>query len=381
MEIRNYKSIERADVSLGRLTVLVGRNGSGKSNFLDALHFVSDALQTSLDSAVKSRGGIRALQWRGQMDRPVEMELEFALPDGQTGLYGFKITHARLDRFDLVRESLQIWNASGDPVGSYAIQSGNLVQASAEIMPPVPHDRLYLGNAAGFPAFRPLYDGLLSMGFYNLSPEAMREFQVPDAGELLHRDGSNIASVVSRLSEEQLERIREYLVTIVPGIQIVESVSLGPRVTLEFFEVLDGPVPPGLFYASSMSDGTMRALGILVAITQLAERRRPASLIGIEEPETALHPAAAGVLMDALREAAAHTQILVTTHSPDLLDQVNLETDTLLAVVSRQGQTEIAPFDKASREAIRRHLFTPGELLRLDQLEPDRQQLKPEEAG
>jgi predicted ATPase len=53
--INNYKSIGKCDVKLKRLTVLVGRNGSGKSNFLDALRFVTEGLQTSVDHAIKSR--------------------------------------------------------------------------------------------------------------------------------------------------------------------------------------------------------------------------------------------------------------------------------------------------------------------------------------
>jgi len=61
--------------------------------------------------------------------------------------------------------------------------------------------------------------------------------------------------------------------------------------------------------------------------------------------------------------------------SPDLLDQMDLETDTLLAVDFQAGVTRIAPIDKASRSIIRDHLYTPGELLRMDQIEPDREDL------
>jgi predicted ATPase len=128
-----------------------------------------------------------------------------------------------------------------------------------------------------------------------------------------------------------------------------------------------------------MSDGTLRALGTLVAVTQLAERKRPVRLIGIEEPETALHPAAAGALVGALREAASHTQVLVTSHSPDLVEQADLATDTILAVQSQQGTTEIGPIDAASRKSIKEHLYTAGELLRMDQLEVDRDDLKLQE--
>jgi predicted ATPase len=109
-----------------------------------------------------------------------------------------------------------------------------------------------------------------------------------------------------------------------------------------------------------------------VAVTQLANGHSTVSLVGIEEPETALHPAAAGALMDALREAGERTQVIVTTHSPDLLDQVDPAKEALLVTVSEHGNTRIASIDRASQEAIERHLSTPGELLRLDQLEPDR---------
>jgi hypothetical protein len=75
--------------------------------------------------------------------------------------------------------------------------------------------------------------------------------------------------------------------------------------------------------------------------------------------------------MDALREASSRTQIVVTSHSPDLLDQVQVEQDKLLVVTSKNGNSRITQADPASRGAIARHLYTPGDLLRMDQLQPD----------
>jgi len=248
-------------------------------------------------------------------------------------------------------------------------------------MPPVLEDRLYLVNAAGLPEFRPSFDALLSMGFYNLNPESMKEIQSPDAGELLHSDGANIASVVSRLSiqePERLDRIREYLATIVPGIEDVNRVSLGPKETLMFQQAVEGAKNPWRFYASSMSDGTLRTLGALVATTQISRERNLIRLVGIEEPETAPHPAAAGALMDALREAGTRTQVIITTHSADLLDQLN-EDDALLLVSSRNGTSRISLIDSASRDAIRQHLYSPGEMLRMDQLQPDDDDIRRQE--
>ena len=85
----------------------------------------------------------------------------------------------------------------------------------------------------------------------------------------------------------------------------------------------------------------------------------------------ALHPAAASVLLSALREGARHCQVLVTSHSPDLLDNEDIASDSLLAVDNVDGLTRIGAIDAAGRAALRDKLFTPGELLRQNQLAPE----------
>jgi predicted ATP-binding protein involved in virulence len=94
-------------------------------------------------------------------------------------------------------------------------------------------------------------------------------------------------------------------------------------------------------------------------------------LIGIEEPETALHPAASAVLREALERASEHTQIIVTSHSPDLLDDVAITPEKILVVVSDEGATRIVPLADGSRNAIKDHLCSAGELLRMNQLNPE----------
>ena len=116
--LKNYKSIAACDVQLQPLTFLVGRNGSGKSNFLDALRFVSDALNYSLDHAVRTRGGIRDVCKRSAIhksDRPIiqpehlSIRLHFALPDGSTGYYAFQI-RTRLNRYEVQTEECKFQN-------------------------------------------------------------------------------------------------------------------------------------------------------------------------------------------------------------------------------------------------------------------------------
>ena len=146
---------------------------------------------------------------------------------------------------------------------------------------------------------------------------------------------------------------------------------MGTRLTLGFRQEVRGAKHPWRFLANSMSDGTLRALGVLVALFQGngtgSERR---GLVGIEEPESALHPAAAGALMDCVLQASQSTQIVVTSHSADLLDSDAIPASSILAVLSEHGETKIGPLDEAGRSMLKEHLFTAGELLRMDQLRP-----------
>jgi len=307
------------------------------------------------------------------------MRLEFNLTNWETGTYGFEIAARPEGGFSVKREQLEIVNPRGKRCAYYQLVDGEMQRASQDTMPKTVSDRLYLVAASGVPEFRPAYDALTSMGFYNLNPEAMKELQGPDAGELLHRDGANIASVIARLgadAPEEKERIERYLGKIVSGVGGVDQVPLGPRETIQFRQTVVGAEHPWRFYAANMSDGTLRALGILVAVSQLVYRKDKAYLVGIEEPETALHPAAAKALMDALMEAGEHTQVLLTTHSADFLDAMESDPNSLLAVEARQGETFIARIDEASKKTIIEHLYSPGDLLRMDQLELDKKDLQ-----
>src|SRR5579864_5218701 len=90
--LRNYKSIAICDVPLHSLTFLVGLNGSGKSNFLDSLRFAADALRTSLDHALRERGGIKNVRRRSRgHPNHFGMKLYLRLPQGIEGSYSFRV--------------------------------------------------------------------------------------------------------------------------------------------------------------------------------------------------------------------------------------------------------------------------------------------------
>lgn len=377
--LRNYKSIGSCDVRLGPLTFLVGANGAGKSNFLDALHLVRDALNGSLAYALNERGGLGEVRRRSS-GRPTHfgVRLQFTLQDGAQGHYAFSIGALRDRGYEVQSEECVLGGIGKGPY--FRIERGVVNKCSEPVFPAVTADRLALVAVSGLTAFRPVFDALASMCFYNLNPKLIRELQKPQEGRLLKPTGENIASVIGHLAQvapPQLESVQEYLRTIVPTVQSLDRKQVGPMETLEFRQNIGDA--SWRFLAQNMSDGTLRALGVLVALFQRNPDYAP-SLVAIEEPETALHPAASAALREAMQRASRHTQIIVTSHSPDLLDDQDLPDDSFLAVSAEAGETHIAPLDPASRSTMQARLFTAGELLRLNQLAPDPEHLAEQQA-
>ena len=369
--LKNFRSIAECDVELRNLQFLVGPNGAGKSSFLDALAFIRDATRDSLDHAIRNRGGIAEVRRRSR-GHPTHFSISvrFRLPSGSTGRYAFRIGAKRGAGYEVQHETCSFDDSSAH----FDVKDGR-ARGSHAVMPPASRDRLYLVAAAGLPEFENIYKSFVQMGFYNLNPFEIAGPQMPQASDVLADHGENTAAVLAelaRLAPERKERIEQYLQAVVPGIVGVNHVSRGRQETLEFRQQVSGATDSWRFDAHTMSDGTLRAVGLLVALFQHASEPWDwAPVIAIEEPEVALHPAATAVLLDALREVSRNTQILVTSHSPDLLDHKEISPETLLAVASLNGNTIIGGPDPASVDAIRERLYTAGELLRMDQLEPE----------
>jgi len=369
--LRNYRSIAACDVKLGPLTFLVGPNGSGKSNFLDALRLITDALRTSLDHALRDRGGVHEVRRRSS-GHPTHfaIRIEFQLQDMTPGHFSFEVGARSHGDYAVQREECAVGAAH------YLVREGEVIEKPAPVAPPGSDDRLYLVNAAGLPEFRPVFDILSNMGFYNLNPDKIKALQSPDKGELLARDGFNLSSVLERLAAlddgTTKRRIEEYLSRIVPELEGVDPKRVGHMETLEFRQHVEGAKDPWRFPAINMSDGTLRALGVLVALLQARAEER-VRVVGIEEPEVALHPAAAGILRDALRDGSRYAQVIVTSHSPELLDAPEVNDAEIVSVVAEQGKTFIARLDEATRSTLRDRLYTAGELLKTNQLTPDRE--------
>ena len=370
--LRNYKSIASCEVELQPLSISVGPNGSGKSNFLDALRLVADALRFSLGHALQKRGGFGEVRRRTSTTASAfGIRLEFRLP-GRIGRFACIVARRNQTGYSVAKERCVL--VFGEQEASYFVNGGQVIHSSVSNPPDCNPGELYLSRLSSIEPFRDAFRFLSNMAFYNPAVERIRELQASDDGRLLKRDGSNLASVLRRLKSDAPDRkqfVDDYLRVLVPQVAKVEPKTLGPKLTVEFWQKLSEPNRFRKFLAENMSDGTLRGLGVLVALFQGREAAVDgASLVGIEEPETSLHAGALGGLTDALLDASDRIQALVTTHSVELLDSDDIESKHIHAVESFGGETRIGPLDEACQGAIRDGRFTVGELLGMGQARP-----------
>lgn len=373
VQIRNYKSISQLIVNLENFNALVGRNGTGKSNFIEALEFVKNCLFYSIEGAFMMKRGIGAVR-RRSAGHPTDIEISLIIdfPNNASAYYSFKIAAKFGKEFTVSHEKCKVRGFFREKEHEFETKDGEFIKGITGIRPKVSSDRLMLYAASALEEYRPVFDFLTSMRFYSINPDALGEIQKPGREDIyLNRDGSNAVSILKHLQkDEQLswryDRICNLLSKVVQGLEKVESHAVGQLEVIQFRQDV-GTKHPWIFEASNMSDGTLRILGLLLAIYQPGD----ISVIAIEEPEATVHPGITELLIEVLMAASNDRQIIITTHSPDILDYKYLQDSQIKLVTMKDFKTIITPLSPSNRQAIRDHLYTAGELLRMDELTPD----------
>ncbi len=375
LHVKNYRSIEEMTLDFGPLTVLVGPNGAGKSNVIDILRFVRDALKQGLESAILNRNGMSALRRWSSKGRPYDVHIELCCRiRGEEVKYAFTLGSIRRGEYKIKWEKYA-GTRDGKPFG-YEIKDGRWISPpydeqhieresygrikgeKGEMVGPEP--QLYLFLPLVSHAFaKNIQPFINKMEFYTIYPNDLRKPQKMGNPYPLDEHVQNLASALKRMKkrkEQPFDDLLGALSQAVEGISDVSVTQVGGYLVTNLHHGLGGPAFP----LSQESDGTLRLLGLLTALYQSP----PLSLLAIEEPELTVHPGALGVLRDTLLEISERTQLLITTHSPDLL--YDLPAETLRVVEKRDNVTLVGEVAEEQRQAIAQKLFFPGELMRME---------------
>lgn len=369
VHIENFRSLRDVTVELGPLTVLVGKNGSGKSNFLDAISVLHDAVRHGLDAAVTQRGGGLLLFHRTsqRMEAPSRLEVQ-----GEAGgfVWDYELS---LDRdlrlgvhpdYRVTREVL-LDRSTGSGTAVFDVVDGELRQTPGGTNPSTSDRSLLLPLLAGFEVCRRALDDLTAFGLYELGAVRTSWLSHGLLGGTLMPEAQNLADVlVGLLAEAQAAADFEDALGRLLGYDVHVRARRNGSGDLVLVEMTRGTIEDSLLWlpVDCESAGAHSALALMAALYQPSA---PA-IVAVEEPETHLHPGALPALADLLLEAAESRQVIVTTQSPDLISRFSAH--DLRIVEWEDGATQIGPLAEEQRQVINDQLFKGGDLLRIEGL-------------
>ena len=314
--ITGFKSFgAEVEVPLGPLNVLIGANGSGKSNFLDAFSFVRGFESGELINYVRRAGGGNKLLHFGSRNTQ-EFSITLILEDGDK----FELIYL-YDKEDTLYPGL---GTSGEAKHSDSKVNRELRMRQLRKL------RRYHFHDTGFH-----------------SP--MKKTSNLHDNRFLREDGSNLASFLYLLRERHessYRMIRNTIRQVAPFFDdfVLEPVALNPdTIRLEWRHRNSD----AYFDASSLSDGTLRFMALTALLLQPAELRP--GIVLLDEPELGLHPYAVAMLAAMLRSASTETQIVVATQSPGLLD--HFEPEDILVAERVAGETRLNRLEAKKLEA------------------------------
>lgn len=371
-KVRNYRALhnvqmgkfwnENDKAALSPMTVVIGKNGVGKSSLFDAFGFLADCLKHGVEEAcdARGRGGFERIRSRGQTgpvefevyyrgdsnDRPITYELAIDLDsDGRPHVLRERLRQRRqgqrrgwpfsflwLDGGKGVAwkgESGRQIDENLSPINVEAlIDSVESESSETEVVQLDDSRRLgiaTLGSLKQHPriaAFRRFIEGWYLSYF---TPDAARSLPLAGPQKQLNVHGDNLGNVVQYMEREHKGRFQSILNRIaekIPGIQNIDTLpSPDKRLLLRFNN--QGFVDP--FFAQEMSDGTLKVFAYLL----LVEDPNPPPFICIEEPENGLYHKLLESLVAEFRAHATNkkqsSQVFVTTHQPYLVDALKPE--------------------------------------------------------
>lgn len=353
LKVRNYKSLENVELRLGPLHVLVGTNNSGKSNLFDVFQFLREHSEIG-QQALHSRGGFSQIVWGGDIKRTISFEIHFGNENGkskkQKSVYILEIGGGpQFHR--IIKESFAVENQAQPLLFTTAMNDISVIDTAGTTIKLSRMDNLFdqFQDEERYGPLAAFVKELRSWAHYNLDTSSMRKPNAVRQDLHLKSSGENFASVLHTIQSEykdNLSEIESLLKSVLPEVrQLLTPLTRDGTTYVSWQE----EAFPMRVPAWAMSDGTLRLLGQLTALYS----PEPPALACYEEPENYLHPAWLPLVADTLKNAAAKSQILISTHSPYLLDSFSPE--QLLVVEKKVGRSQFRSVSKKKgiKEALR----------------------------
>ena len=345
---------EGIDLKMSNLNVLIGPNGSGKTNLFEVIRLLQ-AAPSDLSEPVRTGGGIGEWIWKGQPKSSAAVETVVENPSGNQALrhvIEFRESGRRFTLEDERIENERPYGEETDPYFFYRYQRGSPVLNVREDerklrRDDVESDRSILSQRRDpdqFPELSYLSSLYESVNLYG-SWEFGRGASIRDSQSSgvrpspLAEDLSNLGMFLNRLAlfPNSKARLSENLSDLYECITDY-ALHFDPSTVQIRFTEGSFSIP-----ASRVSDGSLRYL-VLLAILLDPE---PPKFLGIEEPELGLHPDLIPELADLLVDASTRSQLLVTTHSDILVDALSERPESVVVCEKRQGQTSMRRLDRA----------------------------------
>jgi predicted ATPase len=338
LRLRHYRAFSDARLLLDDVTFFVGRNGAGKSTLMDGLSFLSEAVTDSLSTALERRGNLEGIRQRqpgrgARYDVWIATLLRFEEADTAV-IYGFQLSNDVSKSTYFVKNEV-LRGGPGIPWFDRGIHS--IHSSDESIRPALDPESLVLPLIAGANEdWRTILDTIRAISVHQFSPQAIRNEPKIGGEERLSRDGSNAGDVLKHMKPKDRSWVEERLSAAIPGLRGVKATArVGRRVIVFQQETEAGQTFD--FDASMMSDGTVRSLGILLALRQTP---RP-SIVLLDEIEDSLHPNAHGVLLGAIEASGEEFPIVLSTHNPEILSHPVAKGERIRIVQWDQGASNI----------------------------------------
>ena len=384
LKIQGYRSLKQITWRPGDLNLIIGPNGSGKSNLLKALEMLSASAWGRLSKQILREGGIGSIVHDGKYP-----EVNFTLraekvdnltPEvspGQNNQYLLTLTRVgKTSSYECTREQLTEGDEDRSPL---LIRSGKQIevagqqQRSSRDLERISQEETLLSymtapfsqNDAVLPFSDFLKNWMIYQDFQTGPDSPIRQAAIARYEQQVSANGDNLNQVLHTLYTNNR--------------QFREDINQGMRVAFngDFEELIFPPAADQRIQlrvgwknlsqsqpSADLSDGTLRYLYL---ITILANPTPPA-LIAIDEPETGLHPSMLPMVAEYARNAAIRSQVMLTTHSAELLDAFSEFKPTITTTRWEEGQSV---FQVVSKDSLTYWLqnYTLGNLYRTGELE------------